>query len=114
MSNTNSKQYKIVKNFIHNEEKITKEEIRGMIREAVNLEVRRIVEEKKTYIDEVITSYVRGLVERGLSDSGHLYYGFKERVAQELSSEVAKFISNIARIPLPLYGGDELLYILLT
>ncbi|WPS85342.1 hypothetical protein SMD22_01560 (plasmid) [Brevibacillus halotolerans] len=96
------RRYKEIKNFIHNEEKITKEEIREIIQEAVQKEVNRIMEKKQNYIDTCVKSYVEGVICEGLSDGGRLLYGFRERVSSTLSEEVGKFIANQLQIDVKL------------
>jgi hypothetical protein len=90
--------YKEVKNVMHNEMGITKEEIRSIIRESIEFEVKRIVEGKQQYIekciDEYTKEYIEAVIRNGLSDGGRLLFGFKERVSSALSSEIGKFIST--------------------
>ncbi|MFC8686020.1 hypothetical protein [Brevibacillus porteri] len=81
--------YKEVKNNIHNELGIAKDEIREIIKEAVRNEVKVILENESYF-----GKYIEQLVKRGISDKGSLYYNFKERVAQKLSDEVGKYIKN--------------------
>lgn len=93
-----SKEYKQLKNFIHNEAGITKEELREMIREVVQVEVKQIVEAKRPYIEETVEVYTRehinSIIKHGLSDGGRLLYGFKERVSSTLSDAVGKYVAS--------------------
>jgi len=99
--------YNEVKNYIHNEAKITKDEIRDIIKETIKQEVRKIVDNKSEYIDHYITEYIQSLVKSGLSNQGSLFYNFRERVAQELSSETGKFIREQLDISVKIKENGE-------
>ncbi|MFF2531414.1 hypothetical protein ACFVS2_21140 [Brevibacillus sp. NPDC058079] len=99
--------YKEVKNFIHNEAQITKEEIRAIIRETVREEVNRIVGEKQDYIDVCVKSYVERLIREGLTDGGTLLFGFRERVSSTLSDQVGKFIANQLQIDVSVIDQED-------
>lgn len=90
--------YKEIKNYIHNEAGITKDELRTMIKEAIDLEVKQIVEAKKPYINEVVDTYskqyINAIIHNGLNDGGRLLFGFKERVSSSLSNAVGKYIAD--------------------
>lgn len=99
--------YKEVKNYIHNEAKITKDEIREIIKESIKEEVRKTIDNKEDYINKCITDYIHLLVQNGLSDRGSLYYNFRERVSQELSYETSKFIREQLDISVKLKETGE-------
>ncbi|WP_242248869.1 hypothetical protein [Bacillus cereus group sp. BfR-BA-01328] len=86
--------YKEFKNLIHNDLKMDKEEIRELIREAIAVETKVIMEGKEDYINTCIESYIQHLIKQGMSDNGKLVFGFKERVSTMVSNEVGRFIAN--------------------
>ncbi|MCF7618596.1 hypothetical protein P9D57_00820 [Bacillus sonorensis] len=92
--------YKEVKNFIHNELGITKEDIQEMIRIAVSNEVKKAAESGE--FQSFISSKIDSLIEEGFGDGGRLLYGFKERVSQTVSNEVGKRIANNLNISVEL------------
>ncbi|EWH20233.1 hypothetical protein [Bacillus haynesii] len=92
--------YKEVKNFIHNELGITKDDIQEMIRVAVSNEVKKAAESGK--FQSFISSKIDSLIEEGFGDGGRLLYGFKERVSQTVSNEVGKRIANNLNISVEL------------
>lgn len=92
--------YKEVKNFIHNELGITKDDIQEMIRIAVSNEVKKAAESGK--FQSFISSKIDSLIEEGFGDGGRLLYGFKERVSQTVSNEVGKRIANNLNISVEL------------
>ncbi|MED4508500.1 hypothetical protein CHCC5025_3648 [Bacillus licheniformis] len=92
--------YKEVKNFIHNELGITKDDIQEMIRIAVSNEVKKAAESGK--FQSFISSKIDSLIEEGFGDGGRLLYGFKERVSQTVSNELGKRIANNLNISVEL------------
>lgn len=90
--------YKEIKNFIHNEEGFTKEEIRQMIQESINIEVKQVIEAKKPYIEELVETYskqyIDAIIENGMHDKGRLLLGFKERVSSALSNAVGSYVAT--------------------
>ncbi|WP_195536354.1 hypothetical protein [Bacillus paralicheniformis] len=92
--------YKEVKNFIHNELGITKDDIQEMIRIAVSNEVKKAAESGE--FQSFISSKIDSLIEEGFGDGGRLLYGFKERVSQTVSNEVGKRIANNLNISVEL------------
>jgi hypothetical protein len=99
--------YKEVKNFIHNEAKITKEEIREIIREAVRNEVHHILGEKPDYIDKCVQSYIEKIIKEGLTNGGRLLFGFRERVSSALSDEIGRFVANQLVIDVKVRDQEE-------
>lgn len=104
-------QYKEFKNMMHNEMSITKEEIRALIKQTIEIEVRKIVEGKQAYIercvDEYTQHYIESVIRNGLNDGGRLLFGFKERVSSSLSDAVGKFIANQLEFNIRVKGEDE-------
>lgn len=92
--------YKEVKNFIHNELGITKDDIQEMIRIAVSNEVKKAAESGE--FQSFISSKIDSLIEEGFGDGGRLLYGLKERVSQTVSNEVGKRIANNLNISVEL------------
>ncbi|EQM25369.1 hypothetical protein [Bacillus licheniformis] len=92
--------YKEVKNFIHNELGITKDDIQEIIRIAVSNEVKKAAESGE--FQSFISSKIDSLIEEGFGDGGRLLYGFKERVSQTVSNEVGKRIANNLNISVEL------------
>ncbi|KAA6472194.1 hypothetical protein [Bacillus swezeyi] len=92
--------YKEVKNLIHNELAITRDDIQEMIRIAVSNEVKKAAELGK--LQSFINSKIDSLIEEGFGDGGRLLYGFKERVSQTVSKEVGKRIANNLNISVEL------------
>jgi hypothetical protein len=90
--------YKEIKNYIHNEAEITKDELRAMIKDAIEIEVKQIVEAKRPHIDQIVDTYSRqyinAIIHNGISDGGRLLFGFKERVSSSLSDAVGKYIAD--------------------
>lgn len=99
-------QYKEIKNLIHNEFKISKDEMLGMIRDVIREEVRQVFAHKESQVDNIIENYVQHLVRQGLSDGGHHGEGFKERVSSLLSDAVGVFIANKLDITLGVEGQE--------
>ena len=91
-----TKNYKEIKNYIHNEEKITKEEIRDIIRQSINEEVQKVVYLKRELIDKTISNYIETAVRNAVTSNGNGYFAndFKTRVTGRLSDEMANFISK--------------------
>jgi hypothetical protein len=98
--------FKEFKNLIHNEFKITKDDVLGMMREVIREEVKNVFEHKAPQIDEMIENYVQHLVRQGLGDGGRHGQGFKERVSSLLSDAVGAFIANKLDITLGVEGQE--------
>ncbi|MBR0007827.1 hypothetical protein [Bacillus subtilis] len=92
--------YKDMKNFIHNELGITRQDIQEMISAAVSNEVQKMFESGK--LDRIAGAKIGKLIEEGFRDRGRLLYGFKERVSQIVSDEVGKRIANNLNISVEL------------
>lgn len=86
--------YKELKNFIHNEEGISREDIQELIRYSVQVEVEKVISNKQDYIDQCVKEYIERLIREGLTDGGRLLLGFKERVSSTLSAEVGKLVAK--------------------
>lgn len=67
-SNNWQKGYKEVKNVIHNEMGITKEEILSIFSEIAKREVQKIVTENRTFIYEVIKEIIREEMANAIKD----------------------------------------------
>ena len=98
--------YKEIKNVIHNDLKITKEDMLGMIRDVIREEVKNVFSHKASQIDTIVENYVQYLVRKGLSDGGRHGDGFKERVSSLLSDAVGAFIANKLDITLGVEGQE--------
>uniref|UniRef100_UPI001115F966 hypothetical protein n=1 Tax=Salmonella enterica TaxID=28901 RepID=UPI001115F966 len=88
--------YKEIKNLIHNDLGITRQDIQEMISVAVSNEVQKLFESGK--LDIIVGAKIDSLIEEGFRDGGRLLYGFKERVSQTVSDEVGKRIANVLNI----------------
>ncbi|MBL4968946.1 hypothetical protein I5F18_11990 [Bacillus halotolerans] len=88
--------YKEMKNLIHNDLGITRQDIQEMISVAVSNEVQKLFESGK--LDIIVGVKIDSLIEEGFRDGGRLLYGFKERVSQTVSDEVGKRIANVLNI----------------
>ncbi|WES02261.1 hypothetical protein PX690_01060 [Bacillus velezensis] len=88
--------YKEVKNYIHNELGISRQDIQEMISIAVSIEVQKMSESGK--LDRVAGEKIESLIEEGFENGGRLLHGFKERVSQTVSNEVGKRIANVLNI----------------
>ncbi|KXZ22386.1 hypothetical protein P4T89_12775 [Bacillus nakamurai] len=84
--------YKEVKNLIHHELSITRQDIQEMINVAVINEIKKMSEAGEFY--KIASSKIDSIIKDGFSDRGNLLYGFKERVSQTISDEVGKRIAN--------------------
>jgi hypothetical protein len=45
-------------------------------------------------VDEYTKDYIETIIRNGLTDGGHLLFGFKEQVSSALSNEIGKFIAK--------------------
>ncbi|AWD87965.1 MULTISPECIES: hypothetical protein [Bacillus] len=88
--------YKEVKNYIHNELGISKQDVQEMISIAVSNEVQKMSESGK--LDRFAGEKIESLIEEGFRNGDRLLYGFKERVSQTVSDEVGKRIANVLNI----------------
>ncbi|CAF1784732.1 hypothetical protein ACMXZI_15220 [Bacillus subtilis] len=88
--------YKEVKNYIHNELSITRQDIQEMISIAVSNEVQKMSESGK--LDRIAGEKIESLIEEGFRNGNRLLHGFKERVSQTVSDEVGKRITNVLNI----------------
>ncbi|WP_342497420.1 hypothetical protein NYE62_09480 [Bacillus sp. FSL K6-2861] len=88
--------YKEVKNYIHNELGISRQDVQEMISIAVSNEVQKMSESGK--LDSIAGAKIDKLIEEGFENGGRLLHGFKERVSQTFSDEVGKRIANVLNI----------------
>ncbi|MDF4194850.1 MULTISPECIES: hypothetical protein [Bacillus amyloliquefaciens group] len=88
--------YKEVKNYIHNELGISRQDVQEMISIAVSNEVQKMSESGK--LDRIAGEKIESLIEEGFENGGRLLHGFKERVSQTVSNEVGKRIANVLNI----------------
>ncbi|GLZ63237.1 hypothetical protein [Bacillus amyloliquefaciens] len=88
--------YKEVKNYIHNELGISRQDVQEMISIAVSNEVQKMSESGK--LDRIAGEKIESLIEEGFRNGGQLLHGFKERVSQTVSDEVGKRIANVLNI----------------
>lgn len=88
--------YKEVKNYIHNELGISRQDVQEMISIAVSNEVQKMSESGK--LDKIAGEKIESLIEEGFENGGRLLHGFKERVSQTVSNEVGKRIANVLNI----------------
>ncbi|OTQ84490.1 hypothetical protein BG31_17135 [Bacillus subtilis subsp. subtilis] len=88
--------YKEVKNYIHNELGISRQDAQEMISIAVSNEVQKMSESGK--LDRIAGEKIESLIEEGFENGGQLLHGFKERVSQTVSDEVGKRIANVLNI----------------
>ncbi|UZD76221.1 hypothetical protein [Bacillus siamensis] len=77
--------YKEVKNYIHNELGISRQDVQEMISIAVSNEVQKMSESGK--LDKIAGEKIESLIEEGFENGGRLLHGFKERVSQTVSNE---------------------------
>lgn len=99
---TKTRGYKEVKNLIHNELGITRQDIQEMISTAVSNEVKKMSETGDFY--RIASTKIDSIIEEGIGDGGRLLYGFKERVSETVSNEVGKRIANVLNINVELKG----------
>jgi len=94
--------YKEIKNYIHNEAKITKEEIQDIIRQEVKQEVQKMISSKEHLIDSAVTGYLQFAVRNAVTAGGNGYFAkdFKTRVTDSLADEMAKFIRSQIQLDL--------------
>ncbi|MCY9376562.1 hypothetical protein MOF34_15910 [Bacillus sp. T17B1] len=95
--------YKEMKNFIHNDLGISRQDIQEMISVAVSNEVQKMYESGK--LDSIAGAKIESLIEEGFRDGGRMPHGFKERVSQTVSEEVGKRIAKILNINVELKKG---------
>ncbi|MCY0089260.1 MULTISPECIES: hypothetical protein [Bacillus amyloliquefaciens group] len=88
--------YKEVKNYIHNELGISRQDVQEMISIAVSNEVQKMSESGK--LDRIAGEKIESLIEEGFGNGSRLLHGFKERVSQTVSDEVGKRIANVLNI----------------
>ncbi|MBG9464154.1 hypothetical protein C7M22_03613 [Bacillus velezensis] len=88
--------YKEVKNYIHNELSISRQDVQDMISIAVSNEVQKMSKSGK--LDRIAGEKIESLIEEGFENGGRLLHGFKERVSQTVSNEVGKRIANVLNI----------------
>lgn len=88
--------YKELKNLIHNELGISRQDVQEMISIAVSNEVQKMSESGK--LDRIAGEKIESLIEEGFENGGRLLHGFKERVSQTVSNEVGKRIANVLNI----------------
>ncbi|GIN80485.1 hypothetical protein JF533_18820 [Bacillus subtilis] len=88
--------YKEIKNLIHNDLGITRQDIQEMISVAVSNEGQKLFESGK--LDIIVGAKIDSLIEEGFRDGGRLLYGFKDRVSQTVSDEVGKRIAKVLNI----------------
>lgn len=82
--------YKELKNFIHNEAKITKEEIREMIQVSVKNEVQKVVTPQR--IDTKMNEVIQEWVKKGLDEGW--YSTYKNRIGNTLEREIGKQVAD--------------------
>ncbi|AZJ44210.1 hypothetical protein [Bacillus velezensis] len=92
--------YKEVKNYIHNELGISRQDVQEMISIAVSNEVQKMSESGK--LDRIAGAKIESLIEEGFGNGDRLLYGFKEKVSQPVSDEVGKRIANVLNISVEL------------
>ncbi|WP_303752884.1 hypothetical protein [Bacillus velezensis] len=97
--------YKEVKNYIHNELGISRQDVQEMISIAVSNEVQKMSESGK--LDRIAGAKIEALIEEGFKNGSRLLYGFKERVSQTVSDEVGKRIANVLNINVKLKEGEN-------
>ncbi|WP_254061190.1 hypothetical protein [Bacillus velezensis] len=88
--------YKELKNLIHNELGISRQDVQEMISIAVSNEVQKMSESGK--LDRVAGEKIESLIAEGFGNGSRLLHGFKERVSQTVSDEVGKRIANVLNI----------------
>ncbi|MHC5561028.1 hypothetical protein ACYSN5_00360 [Bacillus spizizenii] len=93
--------YKEIKNLIHNDLGITRQDIQEVISVAVSNEVQNMSESGK--LDSIAGAKIESIIEEGF-DGGRLLYGFKERVSETVAEEVGKRIANVLNINVELKG----------
>ncbi|MCY8958225.1 hypothetical protein [Bacillus atrophaeus] len=94
--------YKELKNLIHNELGISRQDVQEMISTAVSNEVKKMSETGDFY--RIASTKIDSLIEEGFGDGGRLLYDFKERVSHTVSDEVGKRIANNLNINVELKG----------
>lgn len=80
--------YKSIKNYIHNELKISKEEIRDLIKKSVKEEARKIVHETFEYYN------VKDFINKFIFEENWYGHINKETFNKNIIQEVAKIISK--------------------
>ncbi|WP_242403174.1 hypothetical protein ABFY42_11105 [Bacillus velezensis] len=88
--------YKEVKNYMHNELSISRQDVQDMISIAVSNEVQKMSKSGK--LDRIAGEKIESLIEEGFENGGQLLHGFKERVSQTVSDEVGKRIAKVLNI----------------
>jgi hypothetical protein len=93
--------YKELKNLIHNELKITREEIHDMIKTLVKNEVYALLESKRDYIMEIVEKYLREHIRHELYLKSPIN-SFDWRVKHALTDEIGKYIAEKLNIEISL------------
>lgn len=93
--------YKEFKNLIHNELKITREEIHDMIKTLVKNEVYKILDSKRDYIKEIVESYIKEHIRQELYFKSPID-SFEGGIKNALSNEIGKYIANKLNIQISL------------
>lgn len=114
------KGYHEVKNIIHNDIGVTKEDIREVFRQIAKEEIQKIVSEKKTFIYETIREVIRAEMVNAVQDhrypdvSGRMWsYGrnggehsFKDFFSGVMKEEIAKMLKEQFEIKLDIDKKD--------
>jgi len=84
--------YKEFKNYVHNELKISKEEIQSIIKETVNDEINKLIGSQ--YFEHLIEKTVRNLIKEQFNFSNT----FRDNVRGIVANEVGKQIASHMKI----------------
>ncbi len=96
MSRTIGSNYAAVKNLIHNEMGISKDDLKDLIRQIFSEEILRLLKSDKDAIDHTIKLHINKLVENALSDGYR--NNFKDKVANQLTAEISKFVYTLLEV----------------
>lgn len=102
MANKPGRLYRIVKNLLHNDMKVTKSDVTQMIHDIAVKRVEQIV--TVGMVQSAVDKSVESLLKQSLSEGGHLGWSFRERVSRMVSDEVGKFVAGRLAIDIKVDG----------
>lgn len=94
--------YKIMRNYIHNELKMSKDEIKELIVEVAKKEVARLITPE--LVSSMVDKSVDTTLKQSLSERGHYGDSFREKVTQLVAKEAAQFVKSQLKFEINVNG----------
>ena len=88
--NIKNQVFKSVKNIIHNEHNITKEDITKMIDIAIAKETKKYIENNQSKLDYYCREYIKSLVESTIGKN--TFMGYQQGIKNELMKQIGELI----------------------